>query len=84
MSDKEVNVWLRGEFIGDLSDLQLFFEVNDFSAEDYSASDMMSNAKFFEAYSRWDESKSRYESWDEAVERVMNMHRAFLCRQNVR
>ena len=77
VSDKEVNVWLRGEFIGDLSDLQLFFEVNDFSAEDYSASDMMSNAKFFEAYSRWDESKSRYESWDEAVERVMNMHRAF-------
>jgi len=26
-------------------------------------------------YSRWDEEKQRYESWDESVERVMNMHR---------
>lgn len=38
---------------------------------------MMSSAKFFEGYSRWDEKKGRYESWDEAVGRVMNMHRKF-------
>lgn len=36
---------------------------------------LMSDAKFYEAYSRYDDSKGRYETWDEAVERVMNMHR---------
>lgn len=38
---------------------------------------MMSSAKFFEGYSRWDDKKGRYESWEEAVERVMGMHRKF-------
>lgn len=38
---------------------------------------MMSDAKFFDGYSRWDDSKNRYETWDEAVTRVMNMHRTF-------
>ena len=36
---------------------------------------MMSESKFYMGYSRWDESKNRYETWDESVERVMNMHR---------
>ena len=44
---------------------------------DIDARDMMSDAKFFEGYSRWDDSKGRYETWEEAVERVMNMHRDF-------
>lgn len=38
---------------------------------------LMSDAKFFEGYSRWDEDKGRYETWEEAVSRVMNMHRLF-------
>jgi ribonucleoside-triphosphate reductase len=38
---------------------------------------LMSDVKFFEAYSRYDETKKRYETWEEAVERVMNMHREF-------
>lgn len=38
---------------------------------------LMSDAKYYEAYSRWDDSKNRYETWDEAVERVMNMHRTY-------
>lgn len=36
---------------------------------------MMSQAKFYMGYSRWDEAKGGYETWDESVERVMNMHR---------
>jgi len=36
---------------------------------------LMSDAKFYESYSRWDNSKGRYETWNESVERVMNMHR---------
>jgi ribonucleoside-triphosphate reductase (thioredoxin) len=44
---------------------------------DRDARDMMSEAKFFEAYSRWDDKKDRYETWNDAVERVMNMHRDF-------
>ena len=35
----------------------------------------MADAKFYESYARYDESKARYETWDEAVNRVMNMHR---------
>ena len=37
----------------------------------------MSDTKFFEGYSRWLDDEGRYESWDEAVSRVMNMHRRF-------
>lgn len=36
---------------------------------------MMSQSKFYMGYSRWNEVKGGYETWDESVERVMNMHR---------
>ncbi len=39
--------------------------------------DLMSQTKFYEGYSRWDDDKNRYESWDESVSRVMSMHREF-------
>lgn len=42
---------------------------------DPRARQMCSDAKFFSDYSRYDESLGRYENWDEAVTRVMNMHR---------
>lgn len=37
--------------------------------------EMMSSSKFYMGYSRWDEVKGGYETWDESVSRVMNMHR---------
>lgn len=43
-----------------------------------SARDMMSKAKFYEAYSRWDDDLNRYEDWSESVHRVMDMHRMHL------
>ena len=36
---------------------------------------MMSESKFYMGYSRWKDEEGRYETWDEAVERVMGMHR---------
>ena len=36
---------------------------------------LMSEAKFYESYSRWDDGLDRYETWDESVSRVMTMHR---------
>ncbi len=36
---------------------------------------LMSDAKFYEAYSRFDEAKGRFETFEEAVSRVMDMHR---------
>lgn len=36
---------------------------------------MMSEANFFKGYSRFDPDLNRYETWDESVSRVMNMHR---------
>ena len=36
---------------------------------------MLSESKFYGGYSRWDEDKNRYETWEEAVNRVMSMHR---------
>lgn len=36
---------------------------------------MMAQSKFYMGYSRWMEDEGRYETWEESVERVMNMHR---------
>lgn len=36
---------------------------------------MLSESKFYMGYSRWDDTKGRYETWEEAVSRVMRMHR---------
>jgi len=44
-----------------------------------NARDLLSEAKFFEAYSRFDSVKNRYETWQEAVHRVMEMHRTRLA-----
>lgn len=43
--------------------------------KEYSARNFLSEAKFYESYSRYSEDLGRYETWDEAVERVMDMHR---------
>ena len=37
----------------------------------------MSQTKFYEGYSRWNDEHDRYETWEEAVTRVMNMHRDY-------
>ncbi len=37
--------------------------------------EMAAQSKFYMGYSRWLDDKQKYESWDEAVSRVMNMHR---------
>lgn len=36
---------------------------------------MLSQSKFYMGYSRWDDAKDRYETWEESVARVMQMHR---------
>lgn len=36
---------------------------------------MLSESKFYMGYSRWIETDNRYETWEESVSRVMNMHR---------
>lgn len=43
-----------------------------------SARQLMADAKFYEAYSRYLDNLGRYETWDEAVERVMSMHKNHL------
>lgn len=37
--------------------------------------DMLSQSKFYMGYSRWLDLEQRYETYEESVERVMNMHR---------
>lgn len=44
---------------------------------EHNTRQLMSDSKFFESYSRWNDELNRYETWDEAVDRVMNMHRTF-------
>ena len=36
---------------------------------------LMSDAKFYESYARYDDELNRYETWEESVTRVMDMHR---------
>ena len=38
---------------------------------------LMGDAKFYEAYSRFDDEKERYETWQEAVDRVMDTHKEY-------
>ena len=37
----------------------------------------LSETKFYDSYSRFNEEKGKYESWTDAVERVINMHRNY-------
>jgi ribonucleoside-triphosphate reductase len=39
------------------------------------AKPMLAESKFYMGYSRWMDTEQRYESWEESVSRVMNMHR---------
>ncbi len=41
------------------------------------ARQIMSEAKFYESYARYNDDLGRYETWSEAVHRVMEMHRTF-------
>ncbi len=45
--------------------------------QDVNTRHLMSQTKFYEGYSRWDDTLNRYETWEEAVSRVMNMHRDY-------
>lgn len=38
-------------------------------------SQMLSQSKFYLGYSRWKDDQNRYETWEESVARVMDMHR---------
>lgn len=40
-----------------------------------SGNEMLAESKFYMGYSRWDEVKGGYETWEESVARVMDMHR---------
>ena len=39
-----------------------------------TAKDMMAESKFFMGYSRWMDDAQRYETWEESVNRVIDMH----------
>lgn len=41
------------------------------------ARQLMADAKFYESYSRYIEDEKRYETWNESVKRVMDMHRGY-------
>jgi len=47
------------------------------NSKDVNTRNLMSQTKFYEGYSRWSEERERYETWEEAVSRVMNMHREY-------
>lgn len=47
----------------------------ELSMQEVDAKEMLSESKFYMGYSRWLETEGRYESWDESVQRVMQMHR---------
>ena len=45
--------------------------------KDIDTKALMGESKFYESYSRWDDKLERYETWEESVSRVMNMHRTY-------
>ena len=46
--------------------------------------DFLSQTKFYEGYSRFKEEEGRYETWDEAVDRVIGMHENNYINENNR
>jgi ribonucleoside-diphosphate reductase alpha chain len=44
---------------------------------------LLSEAKFFESYARYNEELGRYETWDEAVDRVMGMHHTYYADKDI-
>jgi hypothetical protein len=42
---------------------------------DVNGRNLMSDAKFYESYSRYNDDDKAYESWEQAVDRVMDMHK---------
>ena len=42
---------------------------------EFDTRDMLADVKFFEGYSRYREDLGRYETWEESVDRIMDMHR---------
>jgi len=49
--------------------------IEGLSNKHIDARNLMASTKFYEGYSRFDEKLGRYETWDESVRRVINMHR---------
>ena len=45
--------------------------------ENQDKRELLSEFKFYESYSRFNDATGTYETWDEAIERVMNMHRLY-------
>ena len=43
---------------------------------------LLSEAKFYDGYSRFNDELERYETWDEAVDRVIGMHEGYYAEQN--
>ena len=48
---------------------------------DIDKRDLLADAKFYQDYSRWSEKEERHETWNEAVSRVMSMHRQFYAKK---
>ena len=48
---------------------------------DIDKRDLLAEAKFYQDYSRWSEKEERHETWNEAVSRVMSMHRQFYAKK---
>ena len=43
---------------------------------------LLSEAKFYDGYSRFNDELDRYETWDEAVDRVIGMHESYYSAEN--
>lgn len=59
-----------------LNSKEAFEYVESFNKK-IDARKLMSDAKFYEGYARYIDSENRYETWNESVDRVMNMHKEF-------
>jgi ribonucleoside-triphosphate reductase len=49
----------------------------DSSFQEFDMRNFLSDSKFYEGYSRYNDKTKMYETWEESVSRVMNMHREY-------
>ena len=71
---RKLAVYKNGRILYNSTSLKSFISESRMATANVDTRKFLSETKFYESYSRFKEDAGNYESWDEAVDRVIGMH----------
>ena len=71
---RKLAVYKKGRILYNSTSLKSFILESRMATANVDTRKFLSETKFYESYSRFKEDAGNYESWDEAVDRVIEMH----------